>query len=349
MEVEKLTRLNRLGPGLLLAFGFAVLSFATWWFTKGWFKISALMWAFIYSIIATNLISFEEKYKPGIEFSASTLLKFAIACLGIVVSALAWWRLGGVGIASVLINLGFAFTFGIFFCRYVLGLGGALTVLISAGTCICGASAIAATSPAIKSKSEETGVALATVTLFGLIAMFLYPFLFSSTILGNWLLNNVNAFGVWSGIGIHETAQVIASGSQIEGALDIAILTKSIRIFMIGPMVFISVLVFRKIGGGAKATGLSIPWFAVIFVVLTFVHAGLELSIGEGWTNFSKTFLKPPITFLLAWSFAGVGFKVKFKDIAKLGPKAFLGGLTVAMLTGLTGLLLVKYLWLPLH
>lgn len=341
-------KLKKLSLGLILTFGFAVLSFVTWWFTKGWFKISALMWAFIYSIIATNLLSFGEDYRPGIEFSASTLLKFAIACLGIVVSASVWWRLGGVGIVSVLINLGFAFTFGIFFCKYILGLDDPLTVLISAGTCICGASAIAATSPAVEAKAEETGVALATVTLFGLIAMFLYPFLFSSSIIGDWLLHNVNAFGVWSGIGIHETAQVIASGSQIKGALGIAILTKSIRIFMIGPMVFISVLVFRKIGRRAEVTGLSIPWFAVIFVILTFIHAGLESFIGEGWVNVSKNYLKPPITFLLAWSFAGVGLKVRFKDIAKLGPKAFLGGFTVAILTGLTGLLLVKYLWIPL-
>lgn len=341
--------IKRITPGMTLALVTALLAYVTWWVSKDRMPISALMWAFIYSILATNLFGLATRCRPGIEFAASGLLQITVASLGIVVSALSWWRLGGVGLASVFLNLAITFSFALLLCRSVFKLEDRLAVLIAVGTTICGASAIAVTSPAVKAKGEQVALALAVVTLFGLAAMFGYPWLFQSTRLGVFLGNDANAFGVWSGIGIHETAQVLASASQIDGSLNMAVLTKSIRIFMIGPMVLLSVLYLRLKGHGetTEARRFSVPWFAVVFVAFTFLHAGLELAVGEAWVHFAKTYLKPPITFLIAWAFAGVGFKVRFRDVIKMGGRAFACGLIVALVSGLTGLALVKFLWLP--
>ena len=326
----------------------AGLAFALWWVTKSRVSISPLLWAFVLSILTTNLIPVRETYQPGIGFASSTLLKTAVACLGILVSAAVWWRLGGLGLGITLANLLFTAIAGLVVCRYLLKLGEGASVLIAVGTSICGASAIAATAPAIGAKDEETGVALAVVTLFGLVAMFLYPYLFSFTGLGAWLSHDVGAFGLWSGIGIHETAQVIACSSQVDGALEMAMLAKSIRIFMIGPMVILAVLHLKRRGRSLQRQRLSVPWFALAFILLTLVHAGLESIFGEAWTSFSKDVLKPPISFLLTWAFAAVGFKVKFRQLARIGAKAFVGGLFMAALSGGTALLLTKYLWCAL-
>jgi uncharacterized membrane protein YadS len=90
------------------------------------------------------------------------------------------------------------------------------------------------------------------------------------------------------------------------------------------------------------------PWFAVVFILFTLVHLWLEsLPVAERWAFFNGTYLKPGVTFLLAWAFAGVGLKVRFSVIRTIGLKAFIGGMIVALVAAGTGLLLVKYLWMP--
>ena len=108
--------------GLLLTLTFAVAAFITWWFLRDtWLKFSALLWAFVYSIIAVNLIPAlsGDKFKMGVEFSSTKLLRWAIALLGLTISASIWVNMGGIGLAVILINLTFAFVFGFLFCRYV--------------------------------------------------------------------------------------------------------------------------------------------------------------------------------------------------------------------------------------
>jgi len=339
-------------PGLLVTLGFAVVSFATWWLLRGtWLKFSALLWAFIYSMAAANLLPslFEGKFKTGVEFASTNLLRYSIALLGLTFSAAVWIKLGGAGLATVLINLALVFTIGILFCKYVLKLDSALSLLVATGTSICGATAIAAAGPALRAKAEEMGLSVAVVTLFGLIAMFAYPLLYYGPLAG-WFNSNPLAYGMWAGTGIHETAQVIAAASQVDTSLSIASSAKFIRIFMIGPMVFISLSVLRRRSRTEEGgrTGMAVPWFALFFVIFSMVHLALEsLPIRAYWLSFNTSYLTPAVTFLLAWSFAAIGLKVKFSAIRAVGLKAFLGGMTVAAVAGGTSLLLVKFLWMP--
>jgi uncharacterized membrane protein YadS len=85
----------------------------------------------------------------------------------------------------------------------------------------------------------------------------------------------------------------------------------------------------------------------VVFIIFTLINLGLENSaISSCWVGFNTNFLKPAVTFLLAWAFAAVGLKVKISSIKAIGLKAFLGGLTVALFASICGLLLVKFVWL---
>jgi uncharacterized integral membrane protein (TIGR00698 family) len=352
--LNQMNHIKQLLPGLAVTLAIAAIAFLLWWLLKdSWLKFSALLWAFIISIIVVNLLPgvFEGALRKGINYSSSVLLRIAIAAIGLTVSAAVWVELGPIGLSMVLIVLFMVFFSGLFFCRYVLKLDSALSLLISGGTAICGATAIAAIGPALKAKAEDMGLSVSTVTLFGLLAMFGYPFLFEG-ILSGFLNHNPLAFGMWAGTGIHETAQVIAAASQVDGAIAIATSAKFIRIFMIGPFVIISLLIFRRMERADRneRVKIAVPWFAVFFVLFTVVNYLIGLSpAGAVWDSFVSRFLSPIVTFLLAWAFAGIGLNVKIKTLRSMGLKAFLGGMAVAVFAGITSLMLVKYLWLPFN
>ena len=336
--------------GLALCIVVGVVSYAAWWFTRGSLSISPLLWALVAGITIGNLTRIHNQVETGACFSSTIVLKVAVASLGLVVSASAWWQLGWLGVSVVLLNMLISIVAGLFLCSVLFRLGTRQSVLITVGTAICGASAIAAVAPSIEAESKETGLALAVVTLFGLLMMFLFPALYSMTPLGTWLGSSPAAFGLWSGTGIHETAQVVASASQVEGALGMAMLAKSIRIFMIGPGVLLAALYVRSRKGIASAGSgrIAIPWFSVVFVLLTFAHTGLAAAFGESWAFASGRILKPLISFVLTVAFAGIGLRIRLRDLVGVGARAFVGGLLVALVASGSALVLTKVLWLAL-
>ncbi len=352
IESARSTWLRRTLPGLLVTFCLAAAAFLAWWLLKAtWLKFSALLWAFIFSIIAANISTAlaDRRFVEGISLVSTRLLRISIALLGLTFSAAVWLRLGIPGVLAVLLNLALVFVFSLVFCRYCLKLNITLAILLGMGTSVCGASAIAATGPAVKARAEEMGLSVAVITLFGLLAMLLYPLLYAG-LLNGWLGGTPAAYGMWTGMGIHETAQVIAAGSQVEGAGSVAISAKFIRIFMIGPMVFTSLFALKRLSGSgvARNVKIAVPWFAVAFIALTFVNLAFEsLPFKNWWSYFNSTYVSPGVTFLLAWAFAGVGLQVKIASIRKIGMKAFIGGIFIAVTAGASSLLLVKFLWLP--
>ncbi len=329
--------------GILLCVAVAVVSYIFFVFYK---PISSLMWAFIISIVIANVTNLPKSISIGVNFCSKDLLRAVIAVLGIVTSALIWLQVG-VGILNALVVVLFSFFFGTWLGKK-MGLERTLTTLVGVGTAICGASAIAATAPAIKAREEEVGLALACITLFGLVAMFAYPYLFINTIVGTWLKHNANLFSIWCGSGIHEASQVIAAAGALNSdAIGPAVLVKSVRIFMIGPMILVATYLFSrkdKSAVGEVRTKTVLPVYGILFIVnsvfcaLLDIYAPQLLKIGFDWVTVKGTLKDTIIPFLLATCFAGVGMKVKFRDIAKLGAKPFAFGALMALLAGLLAL-----------
>ncbi len=332
-----------LWPGIMLCVGMAVISFVTWFAYK---PISSLMWAFIYSIAIANLVKLPNRFAPGVNFCAREFLRGVIAALGIVTSALIWLQVG-VGVVNALAIIFFSYFFGLWLGRR-LGLSDALATLIGVGTCICGASAIAATGPAIGAREEEMGLALACITLFGLLAMFAYPFLYASTVVGEWLRHNLNVYSIWCGSGIHEVAQVAAAGGTL-GVAGPALLVKAVRVFMIGPMILLATYTHGRRTDVAKvgeATKVTLPAYGVAFIALSFCCSFLDAyapqiaALGFDWPPVKATLSGVVFKFLLALCFAGVGFKVRFREVAKLGAKPFAVGAFMSILAGSLALIL---------
>lgn len=330
-------------PGLIFSMVIAFFGYMVW---SAYKPISALMWSFIFGIAVSNLMDVPERLNPGLRYASSQLLKFTIALLGLVTSASVWLEVG-VGAVNAVVIILFSFITSITLGKR-FGISRRLAILIGVGTSICGASAIAATAPAIGAKEEEIGLAISGITLFGLISMFLYPYLFTNTVVNQWLLNSPMVYAVWVGSGVHESAQVIAAACSLSmECMQPALIIKSIRIFMIAPIVMASTFYLNRyeVSEGKLSAKITVPLFAVAFLVNSLICAGLNaysgsLGLFTAW-SFAKTTLKSTlIPFLLAIAFAGVGSKVKFKDIASVGWKSFGFAALMSVFSGILALVM---------
>lgn len=334
---------------MIYCLGVAAISFLLWGLYK---PISPLMWAFVSSIVVVNVIGLRGSVSEGIGFSSGQLLRFTVAVFGFTTSALIWVRVG-VGVLAAFLVITAALVMSLLLGRK-LGLNYRISALIGVGTAICGASAIAALSLAIDAKEEESGLAISAITLFGLLSMFLYPFLFLYTPVGGWLGNNPNVFAVWAGAGVHETAQVIAAAGAVgQDVVAAAMLIKAVRIFMIGPVVFLLSYVCCRLEsseGGPK--GFIVPFFAVVFIIGSLICATLDLNVsslltmGFDWVAVKALLSGIVLPFMFATAFAGVGSKVRFKSIMGLGARPLMLAATVAVTAGLLAFV-VAFLLVP--
>jgi uncharacterized integral membrane protein (TIGR00698 family) len=337
-------------PGVVYCIAVAVVSFAIWGLYK---PVSPMMWAFVIGIAVANTVGLRGILKTGVGFSSGQLLRFGVAVLGFVTSALIWTRVG-VGVVAAFVVIFAALALSLWLGAR-LGLDRRLASLIGVGTAICGASAIAALTPAINAKEEESGLAVSGITLFGLLSMFLYPFLFLNTPVNGLLGGSLDAYAVWVGAGVHETAQVIAAAGAVDASVvQAAMLIKSVRIFMIGPVVFLLTWYCSKYNGAGGKTSFTVPLFAVAFTAGSIVCALLDLNaaplLGAGvdWVAIKGYLSGTILPFTFATAFAGVGSKVSFSSILKLGARPILLTATVALTAGLlafiTAVLLVPFI-----
>lgn len=144
---------------------------------------------------------------------------------------------------------------------YVLGkifkLERPLSYLLSAGTAICGGSAIAAVAPIIKPNTKQISLALAIVFTLNSIALFIYP------AIGHLLNLSQEQFGLWCAVGIHDTSSVVGAASKYGNeALKIATTVKLARALWIIPVSLITMFIFKS-----KDSKIKIPWFIGYFII----------------------------------------------------------------------------------
>lgn len=132
-----------------------------------------------------------------------------------------------------------------------------LSYLLSAGTAICGGSAIAAVSPIIKPNTKQISLALAIVFTLNSIALFIYP------AIGHLLNLSQEQFGLWCAVGIHDTSSVVgAAGKYGDEALKVATTVKLARALWIIPVSLITMFIFKS-----KDSKIKIPWFIGYFII----------------------------------------------------------------------------------
>jgi len=261
-------------PGLALALTLslgALYAAGLPWFSQ--LGLSALTLAIVGGMVLGNTVypRIAVHSHAGIAFAKGHILRLGIILFGF---KLTFQDIAAVGVGGILIDacvLTSTFFLAFWLGRRKLGLDEQSVILIGAGSSICGAAAILATEPVIKAQAEKVAVAVATVVVFGTLAMFLYPLLFSMT---HALGVSEFAFGIFTGSTVHEVAQAVAAGRAVsEQAATSAVITKMIRVMMLAPFLMIlSAWLNRRHnsnkGSDSDKRPITIPWFALGFLAM---------------------------------------------------------------------------------
>lgn len=309
------------GLGLAAALAAAGLWLASLPTVQGW-GISALTAAILLGIVAGNTVfpAIAAQAAPGVDFAKSTLLRLGIVLYGFRVTV---QDIAQVGVSGLLIDV--AVVASVFLLAVWLGtrlfkLDRETSMLIGAGSAICGAAAVMAAEPVVRAEAHKVAVAVATVVVFGTVGMFLYPALYPYLGIGE------HAYGVYAGSTIHEVAQVVVAGKAIsETAASVAVIEKMIRVMLLAP--FLLILSARLGAGGAGADGarpkLMIPWFAVMFIAVSLFNS-LHL-LPTAWV----AWIVQIDTVLLATAMAALGLRTHVGAIRQAGMKPLLLALSL--------------------
>lgn len=189
------------------------------------------------------------------------LLQVSVVGLGFGMNVTSAMKAGKEGILFTIVSIIGTLVIGYLMGKF-LKIDKKSSYLISAGTAICGGSAIAAVSPVIKAEEKQISVALGTVFILNSIALFIFP------IIGHALNLSQTQFGLWSAIAIHDTSSVVGAASKYgTQALEVATTVKLARALWIIPIAFLSTFLFKNKGSKVK-----IPYFIGLFVLAMIVN-----------------------------------------------------------------------------
>ncbi|MGJ7027257.1 YeiH family protein [Petrimonas sulfuriphila] len=229
------------------------------------------------------------------------------------------------GFVQTLISVSLVMTGGIVLGR-LLKVEKNTTLLIAAGTAICGGSAIAAVAPIIKSENYQNSFALIVVFVLNAIALLLFPFI------GQRLGLSQEVFGNWAAIAIHDTSSVVGAGAIYgEKALQVATTVKLIRALWIIPLSI--VLAFFSKNGDKRS--IKFPWFILLFVA-AILFANIFPAFESSYAHFSWLGRRAMVVALFL-----IGSNITLHQIKQSGTRCFLLGVTLWVVTAAFSLFLL--------
>ena len=249
--------------------------------------LSSLTLAILIGMVLGNTVypNLAERLSVGVAFAKGQILRLAIMFYGF---KLTLTQLSSVGLSAgmsdaLVLTSTLLLTFWIG-TRW-LKVDKQTTLLIGSGASICGAAAVIAAEPVIKAEAHKVTIAVATVVVFGTVAMLLYPFLYHLGWLQPWL--NAQQYGIYTGSTIHEVAQVVVAGNAVSPEVgDTAVVTKMIRVMMLAP--FLLILSFALTKGSSdngkkpsfmnRVQQVKVPWFAFIFIAIVLLHTWVPMT-----------------------------------------------------------------------
>jgi uncharacterized integral membrane protein (TIGR00698 family) len=350
--------------GVLLAIAVTMVAiwlserpFAPFTLSGGRHPIEPVMLAIVLGMALSNCWKLPGLLQPGLKFSVKKLLPLGIVLLGARLNFLDLVKVGFEGLLLSILETGVALAL-FFGLTRVLKLPRKLGVLLGVGTAICGGTAIVATAPVIEAEEKDVVFSVATVTLLGLIAMFTLP------LIGHVLDLSSKAFGIWAGLAIHQTPQVIAAGFTFSPeAGQTATIVKLARVCLLAPVVFLIGVVYAK--RRLKGTGASdrkhinylhlFPMFVVGFLLMALLKTmgllpDMTMHLTQGILNagdrrVSLSGISEQISkFCIIISMAGVGLETKFSSMRQTGLKPFAASLVAVLVVAGLILGLIKAL-----
>ncbi|WP_314061712.1 putative sulfate exporter family transporter [uncultured Vagococcus sp.] len=299
-------------------------------------QIGGALFAILLGILCGNTFLNRESLGKGVRFSESKLLEYSIALTGLTLNITDVMSVGWRGISFIVIQMTLtvivAYKLGQWF-----GFGRKFSLLMCAGNAVCGSSAIGTVSPILEADEKDKGISITIVNLTGTILMVALPLITSLLYQHQTLPTSAMIGGVLQSIG-----QVIASGKLVnEEVTQFATIFKILRIVLL----VVVALSFSKMNtsegplfgksANRKKAKVGIPWFITVFFIFCLV-----ISFGNIPDIVPIVAKKVSGQFEII-ALAGIGMRVKFKDLIKEGPKAMALGGTIGVSQVLVAVLLI--------
>lgn len=285
------------------------------------------------------------KLSKGVNFASKRILKFAIILLGASLNIVTILEVGKISLTVMIFTLAAAFGGG-YLLGKLFGMDWKLSSLISAGTGVCGGSAIAAVSPVIDAEDHQITYAMSTTFVFDVLMIVLFP------LMGRALHLSDISYGLWAGTAVNDTSSVVAAGYAFsEGAGDFATMVKLTRTLAIIPIViifsFIQLYLTRKnsLEKGEESTNKVnfnfskfFPWFILAFVLMAIFNS-------IGWIpNEIASILKEISKFLMVVALGAIGLKTDLKEMKESGIAPILHGFLISLLVVLVAFAAIYFL-----
>lgn len=320
-------------------------------------SISQILLAVIIGLYIRNWIGVSERSRAGVRFAIRRLLRFGIVLLGLRLSLQDVAATGGKALILVTICITVALILANLAGR-LFKVPPRLAALIGIGTAICGNTAIVAAAPVLDAEEEEVSFAVATITLFGLIAVVAYP------LIGQLLGLSDRLFGLWAGTAVNDTSQVIAVAAIFsEAALDVATVVKLTRNTLMAPLIVLYGIIYSRAmkkemsEEAAAASRINwkklVPGFVIGFLLMSLLRTvGIALGFlpqsvsNPGDLVFAASalkFLDQTSKFLILMALAGVGLNTDLASLRKIGLKPLIIGTCVAVVLAVFSLSLILF------
>ena len=314
--------------------------------------ISTAMIAIILGLILGNIFKIREGFLIGLDFTQKYILKLGIICLGIQLKPFEFIKFGSIAIPLIIICI-ISVLIVIKLLIQKLRISRGMSYLIAIGSTVCGTTAIIATAPVINAKKSEITYAIANMTVFGILAMLIYPYF------ANFYFDGSPLFvGLFMGTAIHETSQVAAAGliydQQFNSpeTLNIATVTKLIRNTFLVIMIPLFAYLYNR--GQNHTKNYSIvnifPYFVLGFIALIVLRnlgdvffLQTNLAGEEMWIEFVNL-IKSSAKVFLSMSMAAVGLSTNLKDLKSMGYKPFIVGFVSLLTVGIVSLTAIEFL-----
>lgn len=321
--------IKKYSPGILLSIIVAIISIYMSKLVPG-NLISAGIFALLLGMLINPIIYKSRVFNDGMTFVSKRILKLAIILMGATLSFSQVLEVGKYSLFVMTFTLLTAFGGG-YYLGKLFGMNWKLSGLISAGTGICGASAIAAIAPTIEAEPKDIAYSISATFIFDILMVILFP------IAGRYFGMSDLGFGLWAGTAVNDTSSVVAAGYAFSDAAgSFAIIVKLTRTLSIVP----AVLIFSYINERIKSQNNKVdnieeqkvdiknifPWFILIFLgVVGMKSLGLisqELSLNI--STLSK--------FFMIMSLGAIGLKTNFKEVSKSGFLPMIHGFLISAL-----------------
>jgi uncharacterized integral membrane protein (TIGR00698 family) len=299
-------------------------------------NIEYVLWAILFGLLLSNTVGVPRIFRPGLA-TYEFWLKAGIVLLGSRFLLGDVLKLGSLSLIFVIIELAVSIALMTVLGRW-MRLSPKLTSLLAIGSSICGVSAIIAAKGAIEADDEDVSYAIAAILSLGAFSLFAFP------AIGHALGMSDQAFGLWAGLAVDNTAEATAAGALYsDTAAKFAVLAKTTRNAMIGFVVLgYAIYWARKAERVEVANKAGFLWQKFPKFVLGF----LLISLAATWGIFSKPQLAD-LANLSRWAFlltfAGVGLNTDIRQLRKQGLRPLavgaagefaIAGLTLAMVLG---------------